>query len=192
MTERRGHDEYPIAKGLVVGGALAAAALLVAAPASASPPVAFSATFQNTSSVITASRRSRPQYLRQPDRAGCLCRRFEVCRRAHRRGNPSRWDAQRQGSRRLHLHAHRHRAFGHDRPAVLATGDASGSVSGRFTFADGTGGLANLHGVGTFESSNGSSGSFSAFTTSIRNVANARALALGVKMVVPPCGQASR
>ena len=42
------------------------------------------------------------------------------------------------------------------------TGDASGAASGRFTLKGATGGLANLHGVGTFQSSTGgSSGSFS-------------------------------
>ena len=37
----------------------------------------------------------------------------------------------------------------------------SGFFSGRFSIGHGTGGLANLHGVGTFQSSNGVSGPFS-------------------------------
>src|SRR5206468_10638684 len=42
------------------------------------------------------------------------------------------------------------------------TGDASGASGGRFTIKGATGALADLHGVGTFQSSNGgSSGSFS-------------------------------
>jgi hypothetical protein len=41
------------------------------------------------------------------------------------------------------------------------TGDPSGFVSGRFTIGHGTGALANLHGTGTFQSSNGESGPFS-------------------------------
>src|SRR5437764_15441497 len=42
------------------------------------------------------------------------------------------------------------------------TGDASGASGGRFTIKGATGALADLHGAGTFQSSNGgSSGSFS-------------------------------
>ena len=41
------------------------------------------------------------------------------------------------------------------------TADPSGFFSGRFSIGHGTGGLANLHGVGTFQSSNGTSGPFS-------------------------------
>src|SRR5262245_15792212 len=49
---------YLCRKALAVGGALAAAALVVPSPASASPSAAFNATFQNTSSVVTASRQA--------------------------------------------------------------------------------------------------------------------------------------
>ena len=49
---------YPWRRALVAGGVLAAAALLVPSPASASPSTAFNATFQNTSSVVTASRQA--------------------------------------------------------------------------------------------------------------------------------------
>jgi len=42
------------------------------------------------------------------------------------------------------------------------TGDPSGAAIGHFTIGGGTGGLANIHGVGMFESSDGgSSGPFS-------------------------------
>lgn len=41
------------------------------------------------------------------------------------------------------------------------TVDPSGFVSGRFSIGHGTGDLANLHGVGTFQSSTGVGGPFS-------------------------------
>ncbi len=78
------------------------------------------ATFQNTSSVITASRQADDntfvsqivQAVYAGDFVGSVVEHIDL-------GDPSRWDAQRQGSRRLHPHAHRRRPFGHDRPAVL-------------------------------------------------------------------------
>ena len=149
-------------KALVVGGALAAAALLVAAPASASTPTAFTATFQNTSSVITAFRQADGntfvsqivQVVYAGDFVGPVVEHIDVV--IHPDGTLNA-----KGADICTCTLTGTGLSGTIALPFSATGDASGSVGGRFAFADGTGGLANLHGIGTFESSNGSSGSFS-------------------------------
>jgi hypothetical protein len=149
-------------KALVVGGALAAAALLVAAPASATTPTAFAATFQNTSSVVTAFRQADGntfvsqivQVVYAGDFVGSVVEHIDVV--IHPDGTLNA-----KGADVCTCTLTGTGLSGTIALPFSATGDASGSVSGRFTFADGTGGLANLHGIGTFESSNGSSGSFS-------------------------------
>ena len=149
-------------KALVMGGALAAAALLFPSPASASPPTAFNATFQNTSSVITASRQADGntfiseivQVIYAGDFAGSVVEHADVV--IHPDGTLNF-----RGADVCTCTLTGTGLSGTIALPFSATGDASGLASGRFTFADGTGGLANLHGVGTFETSNGSSGSFS-------------------------------
>jgi hypothetical protein len=146
----------------VVVGALAAEALVVAAPASASTPIAFTATFQNTSSVTTAFRQANGntfvsqivQVVYAGDFAGSVVEHIDVV--IHPDGTLNA-----KGADVCTCMLTGTGLSGTIALPFTATGDASGSVSGRFTFADGTGGLANLHGTGTFESSNGTSGPFS-------------------------------
>jgi hypothetical protein len=149
-------------KALAAGSAVAAAAVLVAAPASASTPIPFAGTFQNGSSVVTGFRLADGntfisqivQVVYAGDLAGPVVEHIDVV--IHPDGTLNAKGAD--------VCACTLTGTGLSGTIVLpftATGDASGAVRGRFTIGDGTGGLANLHGVGTFESSNGSSGPFS-------------------------------
>jgi len=147
-------------KALAVGGAVAAAAFVVPSPASASPSTAFNATFQNTSSVVTASRRADGntfisevvQVVYAGDLVGSVVEHADVVIHPDGTLNFSGADvctctvAGRSGTIVL---------------PFSATGDPSGFLSGHFSIGHGTGDLANLHGVGTFQSSNGVSGPFS-------------------------------
>ena len=148
-------------KALVAGSAVAAAAVLVAAPASATTPIPFAGTFQNGPSVVTGFRQADGntfisqivQVVYAGDLAGPVVEHIDVV--IHPDGT---LNAKGADVCTCTL------AGGRSGTIVLpftATGDASGAVRGRFTIGDGTGGLANLHGIGTFESSNGSSGPFS-------------------------------
>ena len=149
-------------KALAVGGAVAAAAFVVPSPASTSPSTAFNATFQNTSSVVTASRQADGntfisevvQVVYAGDLVGSVVEHADVVIHPDGTLNFSGADVCTCTLTGTGL-------SGTIALPFSATGNASGSVSGRFTFADGTGGLTNLHGVGTFETSNGSSGPFS-------------------------------
>ena len=122
----------------------------------------FNATFQNTSSVITASRQADGntfiseivQVIYAGDFAGSVVEHADVV--IHPDGTLNF-----RGADVCTCTLTGTGLSGTIALPFSATGDASGLVSGRFTFADGTGGLANLHGVGTFETSNGSSGTFS-------------------------------
>jgi hypothetical protein len=146
----------------VAGSAVAAATLLVAAPASATTPIPFAGTFQNTSSVVTGFRQADGntfisqivQVVYAGDLAGPVVEHIDVV--IHPDGTLNAKGAD--------VCACTLTGTGLSGRIVLpftATGDASGAVRGRFTIGDGTDGLANLHGVGTFESPNGSSGPFS-------------------------------
>jgi hypothetical protein len=129
---------------------------------SASTPTAFTATFQNTSSVVTASRQADGntfvsqivQVVYAGDFAGTVVEHIDVV--IHPDGTLNA-----KGADVCTCTLTGTGLSGTIALPFSATGDASGAVAGRFTFADGTGGLANLRGVETFESSNGSSGSFS-------------------------------
>lgn len=153
---------YRWRKVLVVGGALAAAALLFAPPASASPRVAFAATFQNTSTVVTG--------IRHDDGNTFISQIVQVIYAGDFLGSVvEHADAVIHPDGTFNVHGAdvcscTLTGTGRSGTIVLpftATGDASGAVRGRFTIRDGTGGLAGIHGVGRFESSNGSSGTFS-------------------------------
>ena len=147
---------------LVVSGVLAAAALVVPSPASATTPIRFNASFQNTSSVITASRQADGntflseivQVIYAGDFAGSVVEQADVV--IHPDGTLNFKGAD--------VCTCTLTGTGLSGTIVLpfaATGDTTGLVSGHFTIGDGTGGLANIRGVGTFETSNGSSGPFS-------------------------------
>jgi hypothetical protein len=149
-------------RALAAGGALAGAAFLVAPPASATPPTAFTATFQNTSSVVTGFRQADGntfisqivQVIYAGDLAGPVVEHIDVVIHPDGTFNVKGAD----------FCTCTIAGTGLSGTFVLpftGTGDASGAVHGPFTIGDGTGGLANIHGVGTFESSNGSSGPFS-------------------------------
>jgi hypothetical protein len=149
-------------KGLV-GTTVAAAALLVTAPvAAASPPTAFTTSFQNTSMVLTG--------FRQADGNTFISQTLQVMVSGDLSGS---------AVQHLDVVFHPDGTFNLKGVSVctctlagtglsgtitelgVGTGvelDTGVSVSGQFTIGDGTGGLANMHGVGTFESSNGSSG----------------------------------
>jgi hypothetical protein len=149
-------------RALAAGGALAAAALLVAPPASATPPTAFTGTFQNTSSVVTGFRQADGntfisqivQVIYAGDLAGPVVEHIDLV--IHPDGTLNA-----KGADVCTCTLTGTGLSGRIVLPFTATGDASGAVHGRFTIGDGTGGLANIHGVGTFESSNGSSGPFS-------------------------------
>ncbi len=148
--------------GLVVG-ALGSAALLGAAPGSATTPIAFTSTFQNTSSVVTGFRQADGntfisqivQVVYAGDLSGSVVEHIDVV--IHPDGTLNFKGAD--------VCTCTLAGTGLSGTIVLpfaGTGDASGSAHGHFTIGDATGGLANMHGVGTFESSDGgSSGPFS-------------------------------
>jgi hypothetical protein len=147
-----------------VVAALAAAALLGAAPGSATPRTPFSGTFQNLSSVTTAFRQAggntfisqTVQVVYSGQLSGSVVEYIDIV--IHPDGS---LNAKGEDICSCTL-----AGTGRSGTIVLpfsATGDATGFVSGRFTIKDGTGGLANMHGVGTFESANGSSGPFSGY-----------------------------
>ncbi len=141
--------------------AFAAAVLAVTAPASATTGTAFSSTFQNTSSVTTSFRQAdgntfisqTVQVVYAGDLSGPVVEYIDIVVHPDGSLNAKGEDVcactlagtGRSGTIGL---------------AFSATGDATGFVSGRFVFTGGTGGLAGMHGVGTFEA-NGSSGPFS-------------------------------
>jgi hypothetical protein len=137
-----------------------AVASVVVGTASASPPVAFNGTFTNLSSVTTSFRQADGNtFVSQTvavvyagDFVGPVTEQIDLV--IHPDGSVNFKGADVCACT----------IAGRSGTIVLpfsGTGDASGFVSGRFTIGDGTGGLANLHGVGTFESSNGVTGPFS-------------------------------
>jgi len=145
----------------LLGAAMAVAALLVGSPASGSTPVAFKGTFQNISVVTTD--------FRQADGNTFISQTVQVVYAGDLSG---------QVVEQIDLVIHPNGSLNFKGVDVCActlagrsgtvvspfsgTGDASGAASGRFTLKGATGGLANLHGVGTFQSSTGgSSGPFS-------------------------------
>ena len=145
----------------LLGAAMAMAALLVGSPGSASTHVAFNGTFQNGSVVLTDFRQAdgntfisqTVQVVYAGDLSGSVVEQIDLV--IHPNGS-------------LNFNGVDVCACtlgGRSGTIVLpfsGTGDASGAASGRFTITGATGGLANLHVVGTFQTSNGgSSGSFS-------------------------------
>jgi hypothetical protein len=149
-------------KTLVVG-ALAVAALVLAAPGSATTPTAFTGAFQNLSATITGFRQAdgntfisqSVQVVYAGDLSGSVIEQIDIV--IHPDGTLN-FKGQDVCSCTL-------AGTGLSGTIVLpfsGTGDASGAAHGRFTIGNGTGGLENLHGVGTFESSDGGqSGPFS-------------------------------
>jgi len=146
----------------LLGGGMAVAALLVGSPGSASTHAAFNGTFQNTSAVITD--------FRQADGNTFISQTVQVVYAGGLSGSVVEQID-------LVIHPDGSLNFngvdvcvctlaGTGRSGTIVfpfsgTGDATGAATGRFTIK-GTGSLANLHGVGTFQSSNGgSSGGFS-------------------------------
>jgi Protein of unknown function (DUF3224) len=142
-------------------GAAIAVASVVTATASASPPAAFEATFTTTSSVVTSVRHAGGNtfislsntVVYAGDLAGPVAEQIDLV--IHPDGS-------------LNLHGTdvcTCTVAGRTGTIVLpfaATGDPSGLINGHFTIGHGTGDLANLNGVGTFQSSDGgASGSFS-------------------------------
>ena len=105
------------------------------------------ATFQNTSSVITASRQADGntfvsqivQVVYAGDFAGSVVEHIDLVIHPDGTLNAKGADLCTRTLTGTGL-------LGAIALPFSATGDTSGSVSGRFTFADGTGGLANLHG----------------------------------------------
>jgi len=152
----------PLRIGLVVA-ALATAALLVAAPGSASTSIAFAGSFQNTSSVVTSFRQADGntfisqivQVVYSGDLSGPVVEHIDLV--IHSDGTLNFNGAD--------VCTCTVAGTGLSGMIVLpfaGTGDANGAASGHFTIGDGTGGLANMHGVGRFQSSDGgSSGPFS-------------------------------
>jgi hypothetical protein len=146
----------------LVAGALAAAALLLAAPGSATTPTAFTGTFQNTSAVVTGFRQADGntfisqivQVVYAGDLSGSVVQHIDVV--VHPDGTLNFKGAD--------VCTCTLAGTGLSGTIVLpfaGTGDSSGAASGHFTIGGGTGGLANIHGVGTFQSSDGgSSGPF--------------------------------
>jgi len=140
--------------------ATVAVALVVAGTASASPPIAFNGTFTNLSSVTTSFRQADGNtFVSQivsvvyaGDFAGRVTEQIDVVIHPDGSSNFKGADvcactvAGRSGTIVL---------------PFSGTGDPSGFLSGRFSIGDGTGDLANLHGVGTFQSSTGVGGPFS-------------------------------
>ena len=140
--------------------AAAAVALVAVGTASASPPIAFSGTFTNLSSVTTSFRQADGNtFVSQTvsvvyagDFAGPVTEQIDVVIHPDGSSNFKGADvcvctvAGRSGTIVL---------------PFSGTGDPSGFLSGRFSIGDGTGDLANLHGVGTFQSSTGVGGPFS-------------------------------
>jgi hypothetical protein len=138
----------------------AAVASVVVATASASPPTAFNGTFTNLSSVTTSFRQADGNtFISQivsvvyaGDFAGPVTEQIDLVIHPDGSVNFNGTDVCACT------------VTGRSGTIVLpfsGTGDPSGFVSGRFTIGHGTGGLANLHGVGTFQSSNGATGTFS-------------------------------
>ena len=144
----------------LLGASMAVAALLVGSPGSASTHVAFNSTFQNLSAVITDFRQAdgntfisqTVQVVYAGDLSGSVVEQIDLVIHANGSLNFNGVDvcactlAGRSGT---------------IVSPFSGTGDATGAASGRFTIK-GTGSLATLHGVGTFQSTNGgSSGGFS-------------------------------
>ena len=146
----------------LLGAGMAVAALLVGSPGSASTQVAFNGTFQNISARTTDFRQAdgntfisqTVQVVYAGDLSGSVVEHIDLV--IHPDGSLNFNGAD--------VCACTLAGTGRSGTLVLpfsGTGDASGAASGRFTIK-GVGSLANLHGVGTFQSSNGgSSGSFS-------------------------------
>ena len=160
--EGSGTMSYLWRKGLVVA-ALTAAALLVAAPGSATTPSAFTGSFQNISSVTTGFRQAdgntfisqTVQVIYAGELSGPVVEHIDVV--IHPDGNFNF-----KGEDDCTCTLAGTGLSGTIALPFAGSGDASGSASGHFTIGDGTGGLASMHGVGTFDSSNGgSSGPFS-------------------------------
>jgi hypothetical protein len=149
-------------KVLVVAALAAVVAPLVASPASATTPIAFSGTFQNISSVITGFRQAdgntfisqTVQVIYAGDFSGPVVEHIDVVIHPDGTFNFRGEDVCTCTLAGTGL-------SGTIRLPFAGTGDASGSARGHFTIG-GTDGFANIHGVGTFESSDGgSSGPFS-------------------------------
>jgi len=131
------------------GADMAMAALLVGSPGSASTHVAFNGTFQNGSVVLTDFRQAdgntfisqTVQVVYAGDLSGSVVEQIDLV--IHPNGS-------------LNFNGVDVCACtlgGRSGTIVLpfsGTGDASGAASGRFTITGATGGLANLHVVGTF------------------------------------------
>jgi uncharacterized protein DUF3224 len=157
-----GTPSYVWGKGLVVA-ALAAAALVVAAPGSARTSTAFAGSFQGVSSVITGFRQAdgntfisqTVQVVYAGDLSGPVVEQIDVVIHPDGTFNFKGVDVCTCTLAGTGL-------SGTIALPFAGAGDASGSAIGHFTIGDGTGGLANMHGVGTFESSDGGlSGPFS-------------------------------
>jgi hypothetical protein len=139
--------------------ALAGASLLVVTPASATTPVGFTGSFQDTSSAVTAFRQAdgntfisqTVSVLYAGDLAGTVVEHIELI--IHPDGTLNFMGAD--------VCTCTLAGTGLSGTIVLPfTGTGAGG--GQFTIGEGTGGLANMHGVGTFTSSNGGvSGPFS-------------------------------
>jgi Protein of unknown function (DUF3224) len=138
-----------------------AVALVVAGTASASPPIAFSGTFTNLGSVTTSFRQADGNtFVSQivsvvyaGDFAGPVTEQIDLVIHPDGSSNFKGTDVCACTT-----------VAGLSGTIVLpfsGTGDPSGFLSGRFSIGDGTGDLANLHGVGTFQSSTGMGGPFS-------------------------------
>ena len=142
---------------------LAAGALLVAAPGSAGTPIAFAGSFQNTSSVVTGVRQADGntfisqivQVVYTGDLSGAVVQHIELVIHPDGTLNFKGVDVCTCTLAGTGL-------SGTIALPFAGTGDASGAASGHFTIGHGTGGLAHMHGVGTFQSADGgSSGPFS-------------------------------
>jgi hypothetical protein len=140
--------------------ATGAVALVVAGTASASPPIAFSGTFTNLSSVTTSFRQADGNtfvgqivsVVYAGDFAGPVTEQIDIV--IHPDGS----------SKFKGVDVCACTVAGRSGTIVLpfsGTGDPSGFLNGRFSVGDGTGDLATLHGVGTFQSSTGMGGPFS-------------------------------
>jgi hypothetical protein len=160
MFGRERSRTSPALRRVLPGVTVAALALVGVASASASPPIAFNGTFTNLSSVTTSVRQADGNtFISQivsvvyaGDVAGPVTEQIDLVIHPDGSVNFKGTDvcacmvAGRSGTIAL---------------PFSGTGDSSGFLTGRFTIGRGTGELANLHGVGTFQSSNGATGSFS-------------------------------
>lgn len=142
-----------------------AATLLAAGPASATPPSTLNATFHNSSAVTTSFRQADGntfisqvvQVTYTGDISGPVTENIDIT--IHPDGTLNA-----NGTDVCNCTLTATGQSGTITSPFTATGSViTGAVSGNFTFGDGTGGLANLHAVGTFTSTDGgNSGTFTA------------------------------